>query len=137
MRLYRELITPYASRSVETSRDAESEMLVLPTPLSLRTDGIIEINDPIFPFELEVPPSFRDTVGQLVESFATRPIQRTASIGESNGSCRAALAWMRDHGLVLPTSVGDFMPDWTRIPVGRSALRFQRVDHQTDLVWFS
>jgi glycosyltransferase involved in cell wall biosynthesis len=136
MRLYRELITPYAAPPIAGAVDEPDAMWCLPAPLIL-TNDVVEVNDPIFPFELTPPVHLTVTIKKLINAFTAAPVRSGREFNLDDQLVCEGLEWIREYGLILRTCEGDFSPDWARIPAGLPIFRLQRVDHQADLAWFS
>jgi glycosyltransferase involved in cell wall biosynthesis len=137
LRLYRELIAPYASEPTSHQRNGHEDAWVLAAPLRVEPDGRLAVNDPICPLEITVPMPLAASVRTLSSRFADRPVLPAQAFRESAPATIAALAWMHEAGLVLRTSLGALNPDWAPPVLGRPVFDIRTIDHRADVVWLS
>jgi glycosyltransferase involved in cell wall biosynthesis len=137
LRLYRELITPYASAPTNGAANRGEDVWVLATALRVEADGRIAVNDPICPFELTVPPNLVASVRALADQFGERPVLAVASLQAAGPALREALVWMHEAGLVLRTRRGIIDLECAPASLGQPMFEMREIDHRTDIVWFS
>lgn len=145
--LHAALITPFAGLSPQGMPAGEPlgarDVLSLATPVHVGDDGAVRPDDVFYPFEVAVPPAYRDAVHALLEVLREEPAFEAGELAgtgpQSAPEVAAALAWMVDAGLLLRTRA---QPGWLDpAVVGRGmatpAFCVQRVDEAaTDLLVF-
>lgn len=136
LRLYRELIEPYASPSDCHTRNGYDAWM-LPSPLGVQPDGRMAINDPVCPLSIDVPGRLSVAVQSLSCWFAQRPVIPTAMLDASGTDVREALAWMTEAGLVLATRIGGLKLEWAPPALGQPLFDIRELDHRADIVSLS
>jgi glycosyltransferase involved in cell wall biosynthesis len=107
--LYRRLVAPYtglSARAVPPGKGVEeSDLVIAPVPIYWLDPATLGVDDPIYPFEVEVPTAHRRVVAEALDAMAVRPVMGlgrvAAQCGRSWAGAAAALAWMLSTGLLL------------------------------------
>ena len=130
-------MTPYAAEPPQRPRAASAAAWCLPAPLRLQRDGVLTVCDPIYPLELTVPPSLIEPVGLLIAWFTARPVMAAETLAALTPAECAALTWLHDAGLLLPTMRGTLDLGCVPAAIGHSAFVMRGIDHHTDIIWYS
>jgi glycosyltransferase involved in cell wall biosynthesis len=106
--MYRELMTDFAGTSQASATGGPLEnlhVLSLATPVRQTAGDAIEIDDPIFPFEVTPPNEHREAVRAALEVMRAEPVVTVGRLVRTHlreqAGARDALAWMLDTGLLL------------------------------------
>ena len=137
LRLYRDLIAPYASPPTRHTPNGHHDAWMLAAPVRLQPDDRIAVNDPVCPLCVDVPPHLSAPVRALTRRFTERPVIAAATLRTSGADVLDALAWMHEAGLVLPTSLGILDPQRAPSTLGEPIFEIREIDHRTDIVWLS
>jgi hypothetical protein len=143
--LYREFISPYTERSGEWLAAGEclapDQVLYLATPIAWLEDGRLRFDDPIHPFELDVPDEHRATLDAVLRAMAREPAIRLGRlVAEYLGQCashQATLEWLLEAGALLRArSVREWVdPELIAAQVGEVLFSVTEIDRDmTDLV---
>ncbi|MBV9110663.1 MAG: glycosyltransferase [Gemmatimonadetes bacterium] len=106
--LYRQLVAPYAGTAdggVAPGEPVSGEQVVfLVNPVTWNDDGTLAVNDPQFPFDVEIPSDLDDAVRAALDGLLQSPVTTAGTLMEAapdpGVACRA-LAWMLEAGLLL------------------------------------
>jgi glycosyltransferase involved in cell wall biosynthesis len=127
--LYQELMAPFAGRTAweVPAGEAldESQVLVLAAPVSPAARGRVVVDDPLYPFELEIPAGYAQSVRAVLGVMRTEPAITVGRLLHEHlrdaGDAAEAVAWMLEAGLLLRTRGGVGPVDPRRI--GRQLAR--------------
>jgi glycosyltransferase involved in cell wall biosynthesis len=144
---YRELIAVYAGsvwEGVELSSPLNPDhVLSLATPVTLLNDSRLRVNDPLYPFEVNVPNDKRAGVEQVLAVIICQPVVTVRGlIGEwprGNETLADAIRWMLNSGLILRSQHrdGNIMPRMIDGMFSKAVFNTQRVDRSaTDFLLF-
>jgi glycosyltransferase involved in cell wall biosynthesis len=142
--LYQELITPFAGATAweVPAGEAldESHVLVLAAPASLGARGRVVVDDPIYPFELEVPAGFVQPARAVLRVLRSEPAITAGRLLRERlggaGHAAEAVAWMLETGLLLRTrgGLGPVDPRRAGGQLGRRLYTVQRIAATGDVV---
>ena len=144
--LYRELMDPVAACSAEHVPCGAAleprQVLSLATPATVDADGRVGIDDPMYPFHLEVPERLREPVQAVLAVVREEPaitVERLSRAVAGHAGAPDALAWMLDAGLLLRTAPVEGWIDPQRIDrrMSEPVFRIERLDRMsTDFIVF-
>jgi hypothetical protein len=131
--LYRELITPFSG--VPLNGAAVPSTWCLAAPLAMREDDALAVNDPLYPFQIPVPPQLVASVRGVISQFAMRPVLRHATLLQHSGEAVAdTLAWMEARGLLLRTEAGSLDLSYAGGSLGQPVFVIREVDSRSDIL---
>ena len=142
--LYRELMEPVAARSGEqvaggAPLDAR-QVVCLASPIAGDGQGGFGIDDPMYPFDLEVPEAFREAFEAILAVVREEPaatVERLSGTVAGRPLVPDTLAWMLETGLLLRTEPvsGWAAPERIDRRMGEPLFRIQRLDRMsTDFI---
>jgi glycosyltransferase involved in cell wall biosynthesis len=107
--LYQELIAPYTGTTEGYLNSGEplssEQVLYLATPLVAYDEGTIEINDLLFPLEVNVPEAHQETLNAILDAMMLEPVVSVGSLLAQGLVGRTkmleTLSWMLASGLLL------------------------------------
>ena len=137
LRLYRELITPFAGAAMDPVRPDAECAWCLAAPLVFEEDDTLSVNDPLYPFEVPVPKHVLDDVRTLVNQFTLQPVMAHGSLEAATSAAAEAFVWMQEMGLVIRTCRGTLDTAGAGRLVGAPSFEMRQIDSDTDIVWFS
>jgi len=143
-RMYKELITPYAGTSSNGEcagrRLRPDHELCLAAPLVSSDEGSYEINDPIYPLKITIPPEHRVAVNRVIDVLRDEPVitveRLTAGLLAGQAGVSDAVEWMIDAGLILKTEpeIGHLPPRVIGGHMGLPLFSIQSISSSTDIV---
>lgn len=96
--LYRELVASYAGLSdLGIALDtpfADSQIIALATPVQLCGDGVLSINDPIFPFDVTLADEHRSLALPIIQMMVDQPVMTFERLRDT--CAEAGLCWNED-----------------------------------------
>jgi glycosyltransferase involved in cell wall biosynthesis len=142
--LYKGLIAPFtgATESVVPAKKPieQHQLLVLAAPIQIQ-DGMIKIDDPIYPFEFTIPDVYRESCGAMLRVLKNRPvieIERLEHLAGAWTTCplRSALKWMIEKGILLRSKrMGTFIdPQMIGQEMSSPSFSTRLVDHMVDVI---
>lgn len=142
--LYQELITPYAGATpwVVPAGEAldESHVLVLAAPASIGARDRVVVDDPIYPFELEIPTGYVQPTRAILGVLRTEPAITAGRLLHEHLSdaehAAETIAWMLKVGLLLrsPGGLGPVDPRQVGPHLARKLFTVQRFSGTTDII---
>ena len=140
--MYSDLITPYTGVSrggvAPGTKLSPSHVVSLAAPLAEGAEGVLTVNDPLFPFDIEVPERLREGVRAAAQVLRERPVITAEELtrAQPNTGVEAALAWMLEQGLVLATEAAACAvePAAAGPQAARPLFTIESVGHTTDVV---
>jgi glycosyltransferase involved in cell wall biosynthesis len=137
MRLYRELIAPFATAPMNGAISEAACAWCFAAPVVMRADDVVVVNDPLYPFVISVPRNLVDRVRVLVDRFTLQPVMSARSLDSTSPAATdvEALAWMEETGLLIRTCAGA-IDMACAASVGRApGVEIRQVDAEADIVW--
>lgn len=145
--LYRQLIVPYTGASTEsvpvTERVEPDDVVCLSTPIVAGADGRLRFDDPLYPFELDLPDAHRSHVGAILAAMQDEPVTTADRLlrGCAQDPDRAvqALAWLLTVGALLRTRPTAGWPSARQVSgrVASGLFSFVEIDRAaTDFILF-
>jgi glycosyltransferase involved in cell wall biosynthesis len=141
--LYRKLISSYSGLMPEGDCDegfSSSRVLCLSNPVVLTNQGTVMAEDPIFPFEIELPDHLQQSVLAVADVMTKMPLLTVESlIGEC--SCPAndvmdAVRYMVEAGIIVASMAKYGAVDGrTAAHLGTPLLKIHALDSDTDVVF--
>lgn len=142
--LYKELIRPFTGQTrssvpVEEALDA-THVLLLAAPVTLDSEGMAQIDDPIFPLVIKIIEKHREIVVAVLHAMQREPVITIARLKGSYlqkfEDCSDALIWMQRAGLVLRTRTEDWPigPRTIARHMSDPVFSIQNVSYTTDVV---
>jgi glycosyltransferase involved in cell wall biosynthesis len=142
--LYREMIDPFTGLTDRTFKDFNrlqpKSILCLASPTHISENGRILVDDPIFPFDLDIPDNYQDAIVSALAGFMKEPAMSyerlTRHFMEEFVDSTGAIAWMLDSGLVLcmDPGRGNVSPIGINPLIGAPLLAIQTIDYKTDVL---
>jgi glycosyltransferase involved in cell wall biosynthesis len=144
-RLYRELISPFTGTTeAMISADealAPQQILILAAPIQINKSGVINIDDPVYPFELGVPHENRELCELIFDIMREEPVIKIERLQyllrlQREDSLHGSLKWLLNAGLLLRSKPMDIFIDPQMIGRQMSDTLFsvKIIDHMTDLI---
>lgn len=145
--LYQELMAPIAAPTREHVSHCEAleprHVLTLATPVREYDEGLFRLDDPMYPFDLDVPDTYREAFGAILCVLREEPAITAERLGRALADgiphAQATVEWMLCRGLLLRTRPVDGWVDPERIGrrMGEPLFRIERLDRMsTDFVMF-
>jgi len=147
--LYKELITHFTGTTEVMIPAGEAldpqQILVLATPVHMDGSGTIRIDDPVYPFELILPPENREICEMVFEIMKKEPVIKVERLQEIvfsrsqdslQSALRSALKWMLTAGLLLRSHCRESLINLQTVgrQMSNTLFSIQVVDHMTDLI---
>ncbi len=143
-KLYKELIAPFTgtTEALIPAGDAlrPDQLLVLAVPVQIR-EGVIKVDDPIFPSELIVPEVNRKTCEAVLDILRKEPVIQLERLehlihAQARSSLQTTLKWLIDAGVLLRTRKmdADVHPQVIEELMGKPLFSIQSVDFTTDII---
>lgn len=143
-KLYKEMIAPFTGTTEDLipAGDAlrSDQLVVLAVPVQIR-EGVIQVDDPIFPVEITVPDAERKTCEAILEVLRKEPVIQLERLehlvnAQARGSLQTTLKWMIDAGVVLRARKmdADIHPQVIEEQMGKPLFSIQSVDFTTDII---
>lgn len=141
--LYREMVGCYVGLSgLGIPIDApllEEHVLALAAPIRRQAEGLVAIDDPLFPFDVTVPADRQPVVQSLLDTMIERPV---TTVGQLRASCAGpraiwdeALTWLLRTGILLRSASGGLDPDGDAArSMSIPLFSIQHVDHHVDVI---
>ena len=142
--LYRELMEPVAAASGEQAAGGAGlepqHVVCLASPITGDGRGGWGIDDPMYPFDLELPEAFRDAFEAILAVVREEPattVERLCGAVSGHAAAAETLAWMLDTGLLLRSAAvsGWAAPERIDRRMSEPLFRIQRLDRMsTDFI---
>jgi hypothetical protein len=137
--LYKELIGPFTGvteSAVPMADDLEpDQLLILAAPVQTE-QGIIRINDPLFPLEVSVPEEYQTTCHAILEILKREPVVQLRRLNSLlPASTDETLKWMLNAGILLRTRPMNpaIDPELIGDQMSRPLFTIQSVDYRSDV----
>jgi glycosyltransferase involved in cell wall biosynthesis len=141
---YKELISLYAGTpqsGVAAGQPLRSDqMLCLAAPLVQTDERLLEINDPIFPFEIVIPAEHKEVANAVISVMKEEPVIMVERLIKDYladyADVSEAIEWMIEAGLILKTESGYSTVSPRNISSQMSIPLFsiQRANYMTDVL---
>ena len=139
--LYQEMIGPIAGATAEAvpagEAPAPGQVLTLAAPVTRDEDGRLRSNDPMYPFEIDVPSAHALAFEAILSVLREEPaitVERLCGHPAAGGrGASHTLAWILDRGLLLRTRpVDGWLPPGTiDRRMSEPFFRIERPDHRS------
>jgi glycosyltransferase involved in cell wall biosynthesis len=141
---YKELIASFtgATESLVSAKKiiGPQQLLVLAAPIQIQ-NGMVKIDDPIYPFELAIPGVYRESCEALLKVLCNQPVIEVGRLENLAGawttsSLRDALKWMVEKGILLRSKrMGTSIePEMIGREMGSPLFSTHVLDHMIDVI---
>jgi glycosyltransferase involved in cell wall biosynthesis len=141
--LYQELMHPITAPSAQLVPHGEAldagQVVCLAAPVTDGENGTCVIDDPMYPFDLEVPRAHRGAFGAVLAALREEPamtVERLSGALADHPGAAGTLAWMLETGLLLRTAPveGWVAPGEIDRRLSEPLFRIRRLEKDTDFV---
>jgi glycosyltransferase involved in cell wall biosynthesis len=148
--LYRELITVFATApkngdaanahdgngAGDGAANGAGPTWCLATPITVGDDGLVAINDPMYPLTRQAPAAIVPALRRIAAHLAEHPVVAADAYDAETDApaSREALAWLRDAGLLLPSEAGVIDRACADARLGQPLFVVHGIDHHSDVI---
>ncbi|HEX2210906.1 MAG TPA: glycosyltransferase [Longimicrobium sp.] len=141
--LYRRLLAPYTGTApgaiAPEAPLSPDQVVVLANAVSCNEDGSVAVNDPQFPFDVDVPAEAMGAVRAQIGRLLAEPVTTAGALvdGVDAPCARQALGWMLKAGLVMRAApeLDAIPPALAHRPGSTPLLSIRRVEHPADIIY--